>query len=61
MGTNCYYEYELPHCYLNSNDNIFYMCSDNCYECINDADTCMSCNRGYSYNSNENKCIHCIE
>lgn len=57
--SNCYYTYELPHCYLSSVDNEFHYCSENCYECGNEEETCLSCKRGYSYNSELNNCNHC--
>ena len=57
---NCYYDYELPKAYFNSIDEIFYLCSDNCYECINNANTCTNCNRGYQLNNELNICQKCI-
>ena len=57
-SNNCYYDYELPGLYLDS-DNIFYYCSENCYECINNQNTCMSCRRGFEYDKETKTCINC--
>ena len=59
LDTNCYYDYELPHCYFNSDDSKFYFCSNDCYECNNNANECVSCYRGYSYNSDTKTCTPC--
>ena len=59
LETNCYSYYELPHCYFNSADSKFYYCSDDCYECENNANECISCNRGYKYNSDTKTCTKC--
>ena len=60
FGTNCYKAYDLPHCYFNSSDSKFYLCSDECYECENNANECISCNRGYKYNSDTKTCDKCL-
>ena len=57
-SNNCYYIHELPGYYLYTN-NIFYSCSENCYECIDNSDKCKSCNRGYEYNKELNSCSIC--
>ena len=59
LETNCYYDYELPQCYLSSVDNQFHYCSENCYECKENEEKCMSCKRGYKYNSELYTCTIC--
>ena len=59
LENNCYYDYELPQCYLSSLDNKFHYCSENCYECKENEDKCMSCKRGYKYNSELYTCTIC--
>ena len=53
---NCYYDYELPHFYL---DEIFKMCQNNCYECTDNSDICISCNRGSQFNEETRHCEPC--
>ena len=66
--SNCDYKYNYVNYYLNETDNKLYPCSllvnSNCYECnpyLNTSGKCLSCERGYIYNSDTNECIKCKE
>ena len=52
---NCYFKYEVPRLFLDSDDT-FSNCSTNCYECENSDINCLSCNRGYILNREDNTC-----
>ena len=55
---NCYFKYEVPRLFLDSDDT-FSHCSTNCYECENSDINCLSCNRGYILNREDNTCNAC--
>ena len=50
---NCYYQFELPKCYLNPSLQLFNYCSPLCYECSDNENNCISCPRRYILNGNE--------
>ena len=52
---NCYYQFELPKCYLNTNTERFNYCSPSCYECSDNENNCISCPRRYILNGNDCK------
>ena len=52
---NCYYQFELPKCYLNPSLQLFNYCSPLCYECSDNENNCISCPRRYILNGNECK------
>ena len=57
---NCYYDYELPGFYFDSNYNAFKQClrEYNCYECDSPTN-CLSCLRGSEYEDNIYWCEPC--
>ena len=58
LSNNCYFSYELPRCFL-TQDYIFDYCSSDCYECTDNPNKCLSCNRGYALNEIDNTCTVC--
>ena len=53
---NCYYQFELPKCYLDASIEMFNYCSSSCYECLVNENNCISCPRKYLINE-QNQCI----
>ena len=56
---NCYNLGELIGYFYNSTTYKYELCSENCYECIDNSLKCISCKRGYKYNDKENTCEQC--
>ena len=57
---NCYYLYEKPTYYFDTDSQQLKVCPFPCYECSGNAiNNCISCQRGYYYNEDLNECTLC--
>ena len=55
----CLYKYELPNFYIDQTLNKLKSCTFPCYECLNNSNNCLSCERGYILNEETKQCIQC--
>ena len=59
-GTNnCFNKNELPNFYIDKLSNILKPCTSPCYECSDNSNNCLSCERGYILNEESMQCIQC--
>ena len=62
-GTNNCYREPLEHYYLKEDKGIikFFECSENCLNCLNNPDYCISCKQNWNFNEREHICTYkCI-